>query len=251
MNRLAGSVLDEAKNINKSLSALGLVIMSLTETNSRAHIPYRDSKLTRILQESLGGNARTTIICCCSPSSHNEMESLSTLQFGRRAKKVKNKAKVNVQYSAAELTKQLDQLKAEMKKLVKQLVSYEKELEIWRSGGTVTEADRAALADFAPKAEEAAMVKEAAAAEDSGLADEERESYMQRESELLDLLDDKDEEIRDLNKEIDQLGQDKVTITKLAGEVHGKKQRIEQLDLQISQLQVGGPVGSGCPSHVL
>lgn len=74
---------------------------------------------------------------------------------------------------------------------------------------------------------------------------------MQRESELLDLLDDKDEEIRDLNKEIDQLGQDKVTITKLAGEVHGKKQRIEQLDLQISQLQVGGPVGSGCPSHVL
>ena len=96
---------------------------------------------------------------------------------------VKNKAKVNVQYSAAELQKQLDQLKAEMKKLVKQLVSYEKELEIWRSGGTVTEADRAALADFAPKAEEAAMVKEAAAvaaaAQDSGLADEERESYMQ------------------------------------------------------------------------
>ena len=82
-------MLDEAKNINKSLSALGLVIMSLTEGNSRAHIPYRDSKLTRILQESLGGNARTTIICCCSPSSHNEMESLSTLQFGRRAKKVR------------------------------------------------------------------------------------------------------------------------------------------------------------------
>lgn len=78
-----GTVLDEAKNINKSLSALGNVISALADGN-KTHIPYRDSKLTRILQESLGGNARTTIIICCSPASFNEAESKSTLDFGKR-----------------------------------------------------------------------------------------------------------------------------------------------------------------------
>ncbi|EDQ86912.1 uncharacterized protein MONBRDRAFT_21638 [Monosiga brevicollis MX1] len=102
-----GTVLDEAKNINKSLSALGLVIMSLTEGGNRQHVPYRDSKLTRILQESLGGNARTTMIICCSPSSYNEQETISTLRFGLRAKKIKNKAVVNVKYSAEELERQV------------------------------------------------------------------------------------------------------------------------------------------------
>lgn len=78
-----GTVLDEAKNINKSLSALGNVISALADGN-KTHIPYRDSKLTRILQESLGGNARTTIVICCSPASFNESETKSTLEFGKR-----------------------------------------------------------------------------------------------------------------------------------------------------------------------
>lgn len=78
-----GTVLDEAKNINKSLSALGNVISALADGN-KTHIPYRDSKLTRILQESLGGNARTTIVICCSPASFNEAETKSTLEFGKR-----------------------------------------------------------------------------------------------------------------------------------------------------------------------
>ncbi|CAH2001133.1 unnamed protein product [Acanthoscelides obtectus] len=79
-----GTVLDEAKNINKSLSALGNVISALADGN-KSHIPYRDSKLTRILQESLGGNARTTIVICCSPASFNEAETKSTLEFGKRS----------------------------------------------------------------------------------------------------------------------------------------------------------------------
>lgn len=78
-----GAVLDEAKNINKSLSALGNVISALAD-NTKTHVPYRDSKLTRILQESLGGNARTTIVICCSPASFNESETKSTLDFGKR-----------------------------------------------------------------------------------------------------------------------------------------------------------------------
>jgi kinesin family member 5 len=102
----SGQTLEEAKKINKSLSALGMVINALTDGKS-SHIPYRDSKLTRILQESLGGNSRTTLIINCSPSSYNDAETLSTLRFGMRAKTIKNKAKINAELSPAELKRQL------------------------------------------------------------------------------------------------------------------------------------------------
>ncbi|VVB06732.1 unnamed protein product [Arabis nemorensis] len=86
-----GRVLEEAKTINKSLSALGNVINALTSgSSSKAnHIPYRDSKLTRILQDALGGNSRMALLCCCSPSNSNASETLSTLRFGMRAKHIK------------------------------------------------------------------------------------------------------------------------------------------------------------------
>jgi kinesin family protein 5 len=64
-----------------------MVINALTDGKSK-HIPYRDSKLTRVLQESLGGNSRTALIINASPSSYNMQETLSTLRFGERAKKV-------------------------------------------------------------------------------------------------------------------------------------------------------------------
>ena len=66
------------------MSSLGNVINSLTDKSS--HIPYRNSKLTRILQESLGGNSKTTLIVTCSPSTYNEPETICTLRFGVRAK---------------------------------------------------------------------------------------------------------------------------------------------------------------------
>ncbi|XVE89722.1 hypothetical protein DITRI_Ditri20bG0018500 [Diplodiscus trichospermus] len=86
-----GRVLEEAKTINKSLSALGNVINALTcgSPSKANHIPYRDSKLTRILQDALGGSSRTALLCCCSPSPSNASESLSTLRFGARAKHIK------------------------------------------------------------------------------------------------------------------------------------------------------------------
>ncbi|KAI3894274.1 hypothetical protein MKW92_044125 [Papaver armeniacum] len=90
-----GKVLDEAKTINKSLSALGNVINALTNGSpgKTNHIPYRDSKLTRFLQDSLGGNCRTALLCCCSPSTLNSSESLSTIRFGARAKHIKTSPK--------------------------------------------------------------------------------------------------------------------------------------------------------------
>mmetsp|Transcript_36829 Transcript_36829/g.78169 ORF Transcript_36829/g.78169 Transcript_36829/m.78169 type:complete len:716 (-) Transcript_36829:71-2218(-) len=97
-----GDRLDEAKNINRSLSTLGLVINCLTDKKS-GHTPYRDSKLTRVLQESLGGNAKTSLIITCSPSNFNEQETVGTLRFGQRAKMIKNVVKVNHERSAEEL----------------------------------------------------------------------------------------------------------------------------------------------------
>src|SRR5438445_13899267 len=84
------------------------------------HIPYRDSKLTRILQESLGGNSRTTLIVNCSPSSYNDAETLSTLRFGVRAKAIKNKAKINAELSTAEV-------KARRKKAPTKVLSLEEQ----------------------------------------------------------------------------------------------------------------------------
>ena len=110
-----GHTLEEAKIINKSLTTLGRVINNLTDGKSQ-HIPYRESKLTRVLQESLGGNSKTCLIITCSPSVYNESETLSTLRFGERAKKIKNKPKINKEVTVAELQKLVDKLKENLKK---------------------------------------------------------------------------------------------------------------------------------------
>lgn len=105
-----GIVLEEAKMINKSLSTLGLVINKLTDDKEK-HVPYRDSKLTRVLQESLGGNSKTALIINCSPAIDNLEETTSTLMFGKRAKNIKNKAVLNVEKSIQDLKKENEQLK--------------------------------------------------------------------------------------------------------------------------------------------
>ncbi|KAJ4719296.1 Kinesin-like protein [Melia azedarach] len=121
-----GRVLDEAKTINKSLSALGNVINALTcgppgKTN---HIPYRDSKLTRILQDALGGNSRTALLCCCSPSCSNASESLSTLRFGTRAKHIKASPH-GLPLHERILTKLREKLDVEEVKLLEELFTLE------------------------------------------------------------------------------------------------------------------------------
>lgn len=98
----SGQQLEEAKTINKSLSALGQVIYALTDEKA-THVPYRDSKLTRILQDSLGGNSKTALIINCSPSSFNGPETVSTLRFGTRAKSICNKVIKNETRSVQEL----------------------------------------------------------------------------------------------------------------------------------------------------
>ena len=89
-----GDRLKEANKINLSLSALGNVISALVDGKSQ-HIPYRDSKLTRLLQDSLGGNTKTVMIANVSPASDNYDETLGTLRYASRAKNIKNQPKVN------------------------------------------------------------------------------------------------------------------------------------------------------------
>ncbi|XP_030363776.1 kinesin-like protein KIF17 isoform X2 [Strigops habroptila] len=89
-----GERLKEATKINLSLSALGNVISALVDGKCK-HVPYRDSKLTRLLQDSLGGNTKTLMVACLSPADNNYDESLSTLRYANRAKNIKNKPCIN------------------------------------------------------------------------------------------------------------------------------------------------------------
>ncbi|KAH0993179.1 hypothetical protein GBA52_004662 [Prunus armeniaca] len=118
-----GDRLKEAANINKSLSTLGLVIMSLVDLahGKHRHVPYRDSRLTFLLQDSLGGNSKTTIIANVSPSICSANETLSTLKFAQRAKLIQNNAKVNEDASGdiTALQQQIQQLKGQLSFLMK------------------------------------------------------------------------------------------------------------------------------------
>ncbi|XP_070776383.1 kinesin-like protein KIF15 [Enoplosus armatus] len=113
-----GSRLKEASSINRSLMCLGQVIMALVDVSNgkNRHICYRDSKLTFLLRDSLGGNAKTYIIANVHPGSKCFGETLSTLQFAQRAKLIKNKAIINEDTQG-----NVRQLQAEVKKLKEQL----------------------------------------------------------------------------------------------------------------------------------
>ncbi|XP_044035927.1 kinesin-like protein KIF21B isoform X8 [Siniperca chuatsi] len=111
----------EGISINCGLLALGNVISALgDQTKKGGHVPYRDSKLTRLLQDSLGGNSRTVMIACVSPSDRDFMETLNTLKYANRARNIKNKVVMNQDKTS----QQISALRAEIARLQMELMEY-------------------------------------------------------------------------------------------------------------------------------
>ncbi|CAG0916136.1 unnamed protein product [Notodromas monacha] len=204
-----GTVLDEAKNINKSLSALGNVISALADGN-KSHIPYRDSKLTRILQESLGGNARTTIVICASPASYNDAETKSTLEFGKRAKTIKNVVSVNLELTAEEWKRRFEKERDKALRLKTTVDALMAELARWRCGETVDAAEQVTakepVADVPSQSMTASEIAVVVAPVPTVVTSGDAESTFEQEREsLYKQLDDKDEEINQMSQLLEKL----------------------------------------------
>merc|ERR1719309_1488585 len=207
--------LEEAKNINKSLSALGNVIAALADGN-KSHIPYRDSKLTRILQESLGGNAKTTIVICASPASFNEAETKSTLDFGKRAKTIKNVIAVNEELTAEEWKKRYEKERDKGLKMKTKIEKLEEELKRWRAGQTVSADDQLNLADLGmEESVSSANLTDTKLQLDkptsrldlmsSQISLEERNKLQEERERMFQMLDEKDDEIQEQSQLVEKL----------------------------------------------
>ncbi|XP_036039725.1 kinesin heavy chain [Onychomys torridus] len=229
-----GAVLDEAKNINKSLSALGNVISALAE-GTKTHVPYRDSKMTRILQDSLGGNCRTTIVICCSPSVFNEAETKSTLMFGQRAKTIKNTVSVNLELTAEEWKKKYEKEKEKNKALKSVIQHLEMELNRWRNGEAVPEDEQISAkdqktlepCDNTPILDNITPVVVGISAE--------KEKYDEEISSLYRQLDDKDDEINQQSQLAEKLKQQMLDQDELLASTRRDYEKIQE---ELTRLQI-------------
>ncbi|CAL8388560.1 unnamed protein product [Gadus morhua 'NCC'] len=229
-----GSVLDEAKNINKSLSALGNVISALAE-GTKTHVPYRDSKMTRILQDSLGGNCRTTIVICCSPSVYNEAETKSTLMFGQRAKTIKNTVSVNLELTAEEWKKKYEKEKDKTRSLKIMIQKLENELKRWRKGEAVPVEEQLSNKESKRGAgSEATPTIETLAPPTAPLADEEKTQYENLITELYQQLDDKDDEINQHSQMSEKLSEQMIDQDEMLASSRRDYQRLQE---ELSRLQ--------------
>ncbi|CCU80547.1 kinesin heavy chain [Blumeria hordei DH14] len=263
----SGQTLEEAKKINKSLSALGMVINNLTDGKS-SHIPYRDSKLTRILQESLGGNSRTTLIINCSPSSYNAEETLGTLRFGMRAKAIKNKAKINAEISPAELKALLKKAQSQVTTFEQYVHTLDAEVQQWRSGDSVPKekwvppleiVNVAKPKSQTPRSATPSRLQTESRSETPALHDrsstpvgfdkDEREEFLRRENELQDQISEKETQIAAIGKAINEF-KEEISFLKerdsksirenerLTGEVNDFRMQAERLSFESKEAQI-------------
>lgn len=149
------------------------------------------------MQESLGGNSRTTLIINCSPSSYNEAETVSTLRFGVRAKTIKNKAKVNADLSPAELKALLKKVKSDTLSYQQYIAALEGEISVWRSGGKVPEEQWASLDKKNQQPIQSPATRAIADADSRPstpapvLSKDEKEEFLKREAELTEQIAEK------------------------------------------------------------
>ncbi|WAQ94344.1 KINH-like protein [Mya arenaria] len=232
-----GAVLDEAKNINKSLSALGNVISALAEGN-KSHVPYRDSKLTRILQESLGGNARTTMIICCSPASYNDSETKSTLLFGQRAKTIKNVVCVNEELTAEEWKRRYEREKEKNSKLKTVIENLQAELAAWRSGQSVPENEQVDVKKAGTEDSMTATPSTSMIGSMTGsivISEADKASFEADKMKLYQLLDDKDDEINEQCQLIEKIQQQLLEQEELIAQERREKESLQADSATLSQ----------------
>uniref|UniRef100_A0A673WUQ4 Kinesin-like protein n=1 Tax=Salmo trutta TaxID=8032 RepID=A0A673WUQ4_SALTR len=223
-----GAVLDEAKNINKSLSSLGNVISALAE-GTKTHVPYRDSKMTRILQDSLGGNCRTTMFICCSPSSYNDQETKSTLMFGQRAKTIRNTASVNLELTAEQWKKKYGKEKEKNRVMKETVQRLEAELNQWRNGeaahGTGTSSNSSS----------SIVIR---------ISEEERQKYEEEIRKLYKQLDDKDDEINQQSQLVEKLKEQMLDQEELLASSRGDSEKVSgdlgrlQMESEVAKAEV-------------
>jgi hypothetical protein len=143
-----GKRLQEGIDINKGLLALGNVISALGDDARRAangHVPYRDSKLTRVLQDSLGGNSQTVFIACASPADSNTEETLNTLKYANRARNIKNMVRENKEEAS---TAELSKCKAQLAAMRSQVIALTQALKKAKGGtGEVREDEVVVVSD--------------------------------------------------------------------------------------------------------
>uniref|UniRef100_A0A4W6EBW8 Kinesin-like protein n=1 Tax=Lates calcarifer TaxID=8187 RepID=A0A4W6EBW8_LATCA len=209
-----GAVLDEAKNINKSLSALGNVISALAE-GTKSHVPYRDSKMTRILQDSLGGNCRTTMFICCSPSSYNDAETKSTLMFGQRAKTIRNTVSVNLELTAEQWKKKYEKEKEKNRSMKETIQRLEAELNRWRNGNNCT----GIMLPCSPCSIASSIVVH--------ISEEERQKYEEEIRKLYKQLDDKDDEINHQSQMVEKLKEQMLDQEELLASSRGDSEKVQ------------------------
>ncbi|KAK2167750.1 hypothetical protein NP493_1263g00005 [Ridgeia piscesae] len=230
-----GAVLDEAKNINKSLSSLGNVISSLADGSN--HVPYRDSKLTRILQESLGGNARTTMIICCSPASYNDSETKSTLMFGQRAKTIKNTVIVNEELTAEEWKRRYEKEKEKSARLRGIVERYEAELARWRKGDSVPEGEQTSTHDVmktSSSMQNLPAVANIVNTAVSTVSNDERQRWEAEKNNLYMQLDDKDDEINNQCQLAEKLNEQMLEQEEL---IAATRRDFENLQAEMARIQ--------------
>uniref|UniRef100_A0AAX7VSU4 Kinesin-like protein n=1 Tax=Astatotilapia calliptera TaxID=8154 RepID=A0AAX7VSU4_ASTCA len=231
----AGAVLDEAKNINKSLSALGNVISALAE-GTKTHVPYRDSKMTRILQDSLGGNCRTTMFICCSPSSYNDTETKSTLMFGQRAKTIRNTASINLELTAEQWKRKYEKEKEKNKTLKETIQKLESEC-WWVTGEDVPETERTTseIVTRIESVEERPILDNDTSSIVVRISEEERQKYEEEIRKLYKQLDDKDDEINLQCQLVEKLKQQMLDQDELLASSRGDGDKVQA---ELGRLQV-------------
>ncbi|XP_055723882.1 kinesin heavy chain-like [Salvelinus fontinalis] len=262
-----GAVLDEAKNINKSLSSLGNVISALAE-GTKTHVPYRDSKMTRILQDSLGGNCRTTMFICCSPSSYNDQETKSTLMFGQRAKTIRNTASVNLELTAEQWKKKYEKEKEKNRMMKETVQRLESELNRWKIDEEDPELDplcpgavpleclipREDSLGRLPREESSSSGLSRLPREDSSssivirISEEERQKYEEEIRKLYKQLDDKDDEINQQSQLAEKLKEQMLDQEELLVSSRGDSEKVSS---ELGRLQMESDVAKAEVKEVL